>query len=208
MRQMHDLVAPGSLAAVLDLLAAEPGEWTPIAGGTELMVAFSAGRLTAPQTRQPLGHSRSALDRSHAESIVIGAAATFLDLREHAVIAAELPLLAKAASWIGSVANQSRATLGGNLVNGSPAADSSPALLAYDAEIEMVSRARPPAQFPTPNFTPATSAMCSPRMNCSTRFICRGASRTTGNTCAKWERGAPWPLRKSRSAQRRCSKKA
>jgi CO/xanthine dehydrogenase FAD-binding subunit len=50
-----------------------------------------------------------------------------------------LPLLARAASWIGSIANQSRATLGGNLVNGSPAADSSPALLAYDAEIEMIS---------------------------------------------------------------------
>jgi CO/xanthine dehydrogenase FAD-binding subunit len=50
-----------------------------------------------------------------------------------------LPLLAKAASWIGCIANQSRATVGGNLVNGSPAADSSPALLVYDAEIELVS---------------------------------------------------------------------
>jgi CO/xanthine dehydrogenase FAD-binding subunit len=50
-----------------------------------------------------------------------------------------LPLLAKSASWIGSIANQSRATLGGNLVNGSPAADSSPALLVYDAEIELMS---------------------------------------------------------------------
>ena len=52
---------------------------------------------------------------------------------------ADFPLLTKAASWIGSIANQSRATLGGNLVNGSPAADSSPALLAYDAEVEMIS---------------------------------------------------------------------
>ena len=41
--EMHDLIAPGSLGAVLDLLAAEPGAWTPIAGGTELMVAFAAG---------------------------------------------------------------------------------------------------------------------------------------------------------------------
>jgi CO/xanthine dehydrogenase FAD-binding subunit len=73
------------------------------------------------------------------ESMAIGAGVTFVDLRRHALLAAELPLLSKAAAWIGSVANQSRATLGGNLVNGSPAADSSPALLAYDAEIEMVS---------------------------------------------------------------------
>jgi CO/xanthine dehydrogenase FAD-binding subunit len=64
-----------------------------------------------------------------------------------------LPLLAKSASWIGSIANQSRATIGGNLVNGSPAADSSPALLVYDAEIEFVSirgnRRIPYAQFHT-----------------------------------------------------------
>jgi CO/xanthine dehydrogenase FAD-binding subunit len=54
-------------------------------------------------------------------------------------IATELPLLAKASGWIGAIANQNRATLGGNLVNGSPAADSSPALLVYDAEVELIS---------------------------------------------------------------------
>ena len=37
----HELVAPGLLPAVLDLLASEPGQWMPIAGGTELMVAFA-----------------------------------------------------------------------------------------------------------------------------------------------------------------------
>lgn len=136
---MHDLVAPGSLGAVLDLLAAEPGKWVPIAGGTELMVAFSAGRLAAPKLVSLWGIADLRAIEITPGNISIGAAATFLDLRGHAVIAAELPLLARAASWIGSVANQSRATLGGNLINGSPAADSSPALLAYDAEIEMIS---------------------------------------------------------------------
>ncbi|MGB8028748.1 MAG: FAD binding domain-containing protein [Terracidiphilus sp.] len=136
---MHDLVAPGSLGAVLQLLAAEPGAWTPIAGGTELMVAFSAGHLAAPKLVSLWGIPDLRAVQVTPQSIVIGAAATFLDLRRHAAIAAELPLLAKAASWIGSVANQGRATLGGNLVNGSPAADSSPALLAYDAEIEIIS---------------------------------------------------------------------
>jgi CO/xanthine dehydrogenase FAD-binding subunit len=136
---MHDLVAPGTLNGVLELLAAEPAAWTPIAGGTELMVAFSAGRLAAPKLVSLWGIPDLRAIEVTPQSIVIGAAATFLDLRRHAVIAADFPLLAKAASWIGSVANQGRATLGGNLVNGSPAADSSPALLAYDAEIELIS---------------------------------------------------------------------
>jgi CO/xanthine dehydrogenase FAD-binding subunit len=74
-----------------------------------------------------------------ADSIAIGAGATFTDLRAHPMIASDLPLLSLASSWIGSIANQSRATLGGNLVNGSPAADSSPALLVYDAHVEMIS---------------------------------------------------------------------
>ena len=136
---MHNLVAPGELGAVLQLLAAEPGAWTPLAGGTEVMVAFSAGRLAAPKLVSLWGIPDLRTIEVTPQSISIGATATFLDLRRNATIAAELPLLAKAASWIGSIANQGRATLGGNLVNGSPAADSSPALLAYDAEIEIIS---------------------------------------------------------------------
>jgi len=135
----HELVAPGSLTAVLDLLSAEPGKWTPIAGGTELMVAFCAGRLRTPKLVSLWGIADLRAIEIKEKSVVIGAGVTFLELRRQAAIAAELPLLARAASWIGSIANQSRATVGGNLVNGSPAADSSPALLAYDADIEMIS---------------------------------------------------------------------
>jgi CO/xanthine dehydrogenase FAD-binding subunit len=135
----HELVAPRELGAVLELLAAELGVWTPIAGGTELMVAFAAGRLTARKLVNLWGSPDLRKIEVTPQSVIIGAAVTFLDLRRHAIIASDLPLLAKAASWIGSIANQGRATLGGNLVNGSPAADSSPALLAYDAEIEFIS---------------------------------------------------------------------
>jgi len=137
--ETHDLIAPGNLDAVLQLLAAEPGKWTPIAGGTELMVAFSAGRLQAPKLVSLWGISDLRFIETRAGSVAIGAGTTFLDLRRDPTIVADLPLLAQAAGWIGSIANQSRATIGGNLVNGSPAADSSPALLAYDAEIEMIS---------------------------------------------------------------------
>jgi CO/xanthine dehydrogenase FAD-binding subunit len=149
----HQLVAPGSLGAVLDLLAAEPGKWTPIAGGTELMVAFSAGRLNATKLVNLWGIPDLRFIEERADAIAIGANTTFLELRKNASIASNFPLLAKAATLIGSVANQTRATLGGNLVNGSPAADSSPALFVYDAEIEIISargrRRVPYAEFHT-----------------------------------------------------------
>lgn len=133
------MIAPGSLAAVLELLATAPGQWTPIAGGTELMVAHAAGRLDAQKLVSLWGIPELRFIKTSAEDIAIGAGATFRDLRAHTDIAADFPLLAQAASWIGSIANQSRATVGGNLVNGSPAADSSPPLLVYDADIELIS---------------------------------------------------------------------
>ena len=135
----HEMIAPGSLAGVLDVLASASGEWTPIAGGTEVMVAFSAGRLSARKLVNLWGIPELRFIEVTAESFDIGACTTFLDLRANKAIAVELPLITKASSWIGSIANQSRATVGGNLVNGSPAADSSPALLVYDAEIELIS---------------------------------------------------------------------
>ena len=137
--ELCELVAPGALSAVLELLATTPGEWTPIAGGTELMVAHAAGRLGAHNLVSLWGIPELRFIHTTSESIAVGAGTTFSDLRAHSGIRSQLPLLAKAASWIGSIANQTRATVGGNLANGSPAADSSPALLVYDAEVELVS---------------------------------------------------------------------
>jgi CO/xanthine dehydrogenase FAD-binding subunit len=134
-----EMIAPGTLPAVLSLLAAAPGEWTPIAGGTELMVAHAVGRLGAQKLVSLWGIPELRFIQGVEGSVAIGAGSTFRDLRGHAAIKTQFPLLAKASSWIGSIANQSRATIGGNLVNGSPAADSSPVLLVYDAEIELVS---------------------------------------------------------------------
>jgi CO/xanthine dehydrogenase FAD-binding subunit len=73
------------------------------------------------------------------EEVRIGAGCTYTDLREHPVVAAEFPLLASAARATGGIANQNRGTLGGNIVNASPAADSLPALLVYEADLILVS---------------------------------------------------------------------
>ena len=137
--EAHELISPGTLSAVLELLASAPGEWTPIAGGTELMVAHAAGRLGANKLINLWGIPELRFVEPRDEWLVLGAGSTFRDLRTNAAVAADFPLLAKASTWIGAIANQNRATLGGNLVNGSPAADSSPALLVYDAEVELIS---------------------------------------------------------------------
>ena len=134
-----DFVAPGSLDAVLSLLAESPGEFLPIAGGTESMVSFGAGRLEAKKLVSLWGMKGFRFINATDETLTIGAGSTFTDIRRHPIIASDFPMLAQAASWTGSIANQNRGTLGGNIVNGSPAADSPPALLAYGAELELIS---------------------------------------------------------------------
>jgi CO/xanthine dehydrogenase FAD-binding subunit len=137
----YDLIAPPTLSAALQTLADEPGCYTPIAGGTELMVALSAGRL-AQKNLLSINHLKELrfIDVT-PEAVTLGSGTTFTDIRKHAVMASDLPLLGKAASWTGSIANQNRGTLGGNIVNASPAADTPPALLAYDATVTIVSAA-------------------------------------------------------------------
>jgi CO/xanthine dehydrogenase FAD-binding subunit len=135
----YELVTPGSLPAVLALLASEPGSWMPIAGGTELMVQYGAGKLGARKLVSLWGLPELRSIESTAQEVLIGAACTYTDLRNHPLVAREFPLLARAASWTGSIANQNRGTLGGNIVNGSPAADSLPALLVYEAELVLAS---------------------------------------------------------------------
>jgi CO/xanthine dehydrogenase FAD-binding subunit len=135
----YDLIAPGSLDAVLQVLADSPDPYTPIAGGTELMVALGAGRLQTKRLVSLWGLEELRFIEEVPGAIAIGACTTFTDIRRHPRISAELPLLAQAASWTGSIANQNRGTLGGNIVNASPAADSPPALLVYDATITLVS---------------------------------------------------------------------
>jgi CO/xanthine dehydrogenase FAD-binding subunit len=132
-------VAPGSLNAVLELLASEPGSWMPIAGGTELMVQYGAGKLGARKLVSLWGLPELRSIESTEQEVLIGAGCTYTDLRNDPVVAQQFPLLARAASWTGGIANQNRGTLGGNIVNGSPAADSLPALLVYEADLLLAS---------------------------------------------------------------------
>ena len=136
----YELIAPGNLRAVVSLLADEPGKWLPIAGGTDVMVQYAAGKLPTRKLISIWNLPELRAIEISPEEIRIGAGCSYTELREHNVIAQEFPLLASAARWTGGIANQNRGTLGGNIVNASPAADSLPALMVYEAELILVSR--------------------------------------------------------------------
>ena len=127
------VTSPRSLPEAYALLAA--GDWTPIAGGTDLMVRIT-GEIGAPPERLLDIWQLDALrgiEVAADGSLVIGALSTWTDLRRSALVLRHLPVLAEAAATIGAAQIQNRGTIGGNIVNASPAGDSLPVLLAADA---------------------------------------------------------------------------
>lgn len=135
----YQLTTPASLADALALLNSEPGVWKPFAGGTDLMVLLEAGKL---DHRNYVNiwclHELRGIEINDTH-VTLGTLTTYTDVQANPVLRNEFPMLCQAASETGGLAIQNRGTLGGNIVNASPAADSPPALLAYDAEIELVS---------------------------------------------------------------------
>ncbi len=129
-----EMATPLDIAAALRLLAEGA---RPFAGGTDLMVELEAGTLRGRRfvNLWPLAELRGVTPG--ADRLRIGALTTYTDLLASDAIHREYPMLAAAARETGSVAIQNRGTLGGNLANASPAADSPPVLLAYDAEVEL-----------------------------------------------------------------------
>ena len=136
----YEMRAPRDLGEAMEWMARQPGEWKPFAGGTDLMVLLPQGKLPH---RKFLCISRIAEMRGIEVSdsqVTIGALTTYAQLQRDPVLQKEFPLLCRAASETGSIANQNRGTLGGNIANASPAADSPPALIVYDAELELISK--------------------------------------------------------------------
>jgi CO/xanthine dehydrogenase FAD-binding subunit len=140
----YELIERNTLAEVLALLAAEPGVWRPFAGGTDLMVQFEMGRLAHKKFLSiwNLDELRGIEERVHAcrRWLRIGALETYDLIQAHAEVQRSFPGLAASSRETGAAAIQNRGTLGGNLANASPAADSSPNLLVYGAEIEIDSQ--------------------------------------------------------------------
>ena len=132
-----DYLAPTSASEAVELLAAHGASAHVLAGGTDLLVKLRAG-IVAPAVVVDL----KAIPRLRgieqtASGFRIGAATSCAELGEHAALRAAWPGVVEAANLIGSTQVQGRASIGGNLCNASPAADSVPALIAAGAMCEV-----------------------------------------------------------------------
>ena len=125
--------APESLEGAVALLTGATGEAKVLAGGTDLLVQLRAD-LVDPELIvdiKKIAETRAITEEKGGWRI--GAAVTGAELKEHARLKKAWPGVVEAANLIGSTQVQGRATMGGNLCNGSPAADSVPALIAAGA---------------------------------------------------------------------------
>jgi carbon-monoxide dehydrogenase medium subunit len=126
--------SPKSLAQALSLLAAAGEKGRALAGGTDLIIQMRAGVRTPEQIVDVKNIPElQTIAFSPQDGLRLGAAVSCARITEDAVLKQRYPGLVEAAALIGSDQIQSRCSLGGNLCNGSPAADTTPALIALGA---------------------------------------------------------------------------
>ncbi len=132
---MTTFLAPAALEEALSALAQGPAE--VLAGGTDLWPKWSSGQ---PKPARVLSlHRLAALRRIELEggALRIGAACTHSELARSPEVRRACPALVEAALTVGAIQIQNQGTIGGNLVNASPAADLPPPLVAAAAEVEL-----------------------------------------------------------------------
>jgi CO/xanthine dehydrogenase FAD-binding subunit len=125
---------PTTLEAATALLASAGADARVLAGGTDLLVQMRARVLSPAVIVDIKGIEETRRVTKDAGGYRIGAAVTGAELKEHPTLSKDWPGLIEAANLIGSTQVQGRASLGGNLCNGSPAADSVPGLIAAGAK--------------------------------------------------------------------------
>lgn len=129
--------SPRRLSDAYQLLTdAGPGPWRPVAGGTDLMVQV-AGEIGEPPERvlDIWGLDELRGISVEPDALVFGALTTYTEIRRSPLVAELVPVLGEAAATIGAAQIQNRGTLGGNIINASPAGDTLPVVLALGAEM-------------------------------------------------------------------------
>lgn len=131
-----DYVRPSTADEVSTLLLKHPGEARLFMGGTDLLVRMRDGvlapRLLIDVKRLP---GMTDIHFDPAAGLSLGAAANLNTIARHPAVIEHYPVLAEAISTVASYQLRSRATMGGNLCNASPAADTAPAALVLEARL-------------------------------------------------------------------------
>lgn len=137
-----EILIPKNLNEALSLLVESKNNCRIIAGGTDVVPGLQQGSNRFANSDLLIDINRipeiKSITRTR-EKISIGGAETFSDILQNQIVKEELPLLWKACSTIGSVQIRNRATIAGNFVNNAPCADTVPALLVYNATVEIES---------------------------------------------------------------------
>jgi CO/xanthine dehydrogenase FAD-binding subunit len=129
--------SPTLLAEVFSLLSERGRAMKVIAGGTDLMVLMNAHVLEATEFLDIWNVDELRGIEDDGDALRIGALTTYTQLIKSELIQRHAPSLVAASRTIGAIQIQNRGTIGGNIVNASPAGDSLPVLAAYDAEVEI-----------------------------------------------------------------------
>ncbi|MGH9367439.1 MAG: FAD binding domain-containing protein [Thermoanaerobaculia bacterium] len=132
------LLEPKSLREALLMLRDEE-PLTPLAGCTDVYVSLNFGTLRDRRFLNlwPLDALRGI--RLRGSTLSIGALTTYTELQRSPLVRRRLPMLAAAAHEVGGVQIQNRGTIGGNVVNASPAGDALPVLAAAEAILVLTS---------------------------------------------------------------------
>ncbi len=130
--------APGSLKSAVALLAGARGSAKILAGGTDLLVQMRSDLISPKLIVDVKNIAEMRTIKADKKGFRIGAAVTGAEVMEHARLGKAWPGVTEAVAKIGSIQVKGRATVGGNLCNASPAADSVPALMAAGAKVTVI----------------------------------------------------------------------
>ncbi|MCH7952440.1 MAG: xanthine dehydrogenase family protein subunit M [Chloroflexi bacterium] len=134
--------APETIDEAVSLLKEAGGSARPLAGGTDLVVQLKerATRFPYPATIVSLDRVSElrGIDFSETDGLRIGAGATMTDVATHPAVRERYAALAEGAGVVGSLQTMNMATIGGNVCNAAPSADTAPPLLVYEAEAVIV----------------------------------------------------------------------
>lgn len=139
---MHwfDYCAPKGLEEALDIFAEYGERAKALAGGTDLIIFMEKGRLKPDLVVEiPFRPPFVGVEATDSH-IRIGSRTTMRELETSFLIRERIPILAEAASKVGSLQIRNLATIGGNICTASPAGDTLPALLVLDASVRLVSK--------------------------------------------------------------------